>query len=440
MSSFPDEQSRSAALARRAAQVLPGGNTRTTVYHAPYPIYAASGEGCRIVDVDGVERIDLLNNYTALLHGHRHGPTLEAVQAQLGKGFSFAHPTEWEITHAEILCSRVPSVERVRYMNSGTEAVMTAIKAAHAYTGRPKIAKCEGVYHGSYDPVEVSLETPPEAWGEGPPPSHPYWPGMPAHVLDAVVVIPFNDLAGTRAALTPHAGELAAIIVDLMPNRSGLIPMNADYLHFLRDFTHEHGIVLIFDEVITLRVAAGGMQSLLGVQPDLTTMGKVIGGGFAVGAVGGSAEVMEVFSPARGKPALPHGGTFNANPVTMAAGVAALQAWDEAAASRLNALGDQAREACRAAFRRAEVPGQVTGQGSLLMLHPHDRPLRNYRDSLRRPEEKAMMTRLHQELINEGLLISPTGLTCLSTPMGEGEVAHLGEGLLAALKRLRQGG
>jgi glutamate-1-semialdehyde 2,1-aminomutase len=427
----------SARLYERARKVMPGGNSRLTVYSAPHPLYARSGQGCRLTDVDGVERVDYINNYTALIHGHLHPEIMAAVQEQLALGTCFANPTESEIALAEALCARVPSFEQVRFANSGTEAVMNAIKAARAHTGRPKIAKCEGLYHGSYDPVETSLDPTPESWGAETPVARAYSRGTPAGVLADVVVIPFNDEASARHLLEAHADELAAVIVDSMPNRAGLIPAEPGFLRMLREVTARHGIVLIFDEVITFRVASGGYQGETGIAPDLTTLGKIIGGGFPVGAVAGKAEVMAVFDPSHGKPALPHGGTFNANPVTMVAGLAALRLLDGAAFERLNALGERAREACRRAFRLAEMPGQVTGRGSLLMLHLHERPLRGYRDAWRNPDEQARFARLYKHLGDHGAIVSSSGLVSLSTPMGEAEIEHLGEALLTSLKALR---
>jgi glutamate-1-semialdehyde 2,1-aminomutase len=431
-------QSASARLHERARKVMPGGNSRTTVFTAPHPLYAKSGHGCRLTDVDGAERIDFIGNYTALIHGHLHPAVMAAVQEQLALGTCFANPTESEIALAEELCARVPSFEQVRFANSGTEAVMTAVKAARAYTGRPKIAKCEGLYHGSYDPVETSLDSTPDNWGGAAPAATAYSRGTPAGVLADVVVLPFNDVEGARRLIEANAKELAAVLVDPMPNRSGLIPATPEYLQMLREVTRRHGIVLIFDEVISFRVGYEGYQGEAGIAPDLTTLGKIIGGGFPVGAVAGKAEVMAVFDPTRGKPALPHGGTFNANPVTMVAGLAAMRLLTREAFERLEALGDRAREACRRAFRVAEMPGQVTGRGSLLMLHLTDKPLSGYRDAWRNPQEQARFGRLYQHLIDSRVIISSSGLVALSTPMGEAEVDQLADALLSGLKTLRQ--
>ena len=437
-SRYPDSQSQSARLHQRAQLVLPGGNTRTTVFHAPYPIYASSAKGCRITDVEGVERLDFLNNYTALLHGHLNPGIMEAVREQLALGTCFANPTESEIALAEALCQGTPSFERVRFSNSGSEAVMNAIKAARAYTGRPRIAKCEGVYHGSYDPVEVSLDSSPESWGDDAPARVAYSAGTPPSVLADVVVIPFNETGLAESILEPEAGSLAAVIVDIMPNRAGLIPARVEFLKMLREFTRRHGIVLIFDEVITFRNGQGGMQVEWGVEPDLTTLGKIIGGGFPVGAVAGKAEVMEVFNPGKGKPPLPHGGTFNANPVTMVAGLAAMKQYTPQAIARLEELGARAREVCRSAFRAAEMPGQVTGHGSLLRLHLTESPLKTYRDARHGTVDQKRFSVLHASMLNHGVFMAPGGLMALSTPMEAAEIDQMGEALLKSLKELRR--
>src|SRR5215468_3513188 len=217
--------SRSAALWARAQHVMPGGNTRTTVYMAPYPPYAASGDGCWVTDVEGDRRLDCLNNYTALIHGHAHPEIVEATTRRLALGSSFPLPTPEEIELAALLCERLPSAERVRFTNSGSEAVMIAIKGARAFTGRPKIAKFEGAYHGSYDYAEVSLGSTPENWGSlAAPASTAYSKGTPPAVLEDVVVLPFNHLEQAVARIEREARHLAAVLVDPVPNRVGLVP------------------------------------------------------------------------------------------------------------------------------------------------------------------------------------------------------------------------
>jgi len=433
--------SRSAALWARAQHVMPGGNTRTTVHMAPYPPYAASGDGCWITDVEGDRRLDCLNNYTALIHGHAHPAIVEAAGQRLARGTSFPLPTPEEIELAAVLTGRLPSAERVRFTNSGSEAVMMAIKGARAHTRRPKIAKFEGAYHGSYDYAEVSLSSGPESWGSlAAPASTAYSRGTPPAVLDDVVVLPFNHPEHAVARIQQEAGSLAAVLLDPVPNRVGLMPARCDFLEAMREVTRAHGIVLIFDEVISFRVGYHGAQGAFGVVPDMTTLGKIIGGGFPVGAVCGRAEVMTVFDPGRGTPPAPHGGTFNANPVTMAAGLVAMQMLTPETFGRLDELGAKLRASLDACFTQAGVSGRVTGMGSLFRLHPMDRELVDYRSTRTTPEEAERLVRIVRRLMEHGVLMSVTGLGCLSTPMADAELEGLVETFAAVLELERRSG
>lgn len=419
---YPDPNSKSQALYNRALASLPGGNTRTTVFMKPYPIYAARGEGCRVWDIDGNEFIDCINNFTSLIHGHAHPALVKAATTQMALGSAVGLPTESEVDLAELLVSRLPSVEQVRFTNSGTEAVMMALKAARAFTGRPKIAKCEGAYHGSYDYAEVSLDPTPEAWGRNAPVSVAYAKGTPENVLADVVTIPFNDPEAAVSLIREHGSELAGVLVDPMPNRAGLVPADKAYLEALRAVTREVGALLIFDEVITFRLGYHGAQGLWDIDPDLTTLGKIMGGGFPVGAVGGKAAVMSVFDPRSGKPALPHGGTFSANPVTMRAGIAAMEFLDAKAFKHLDTIGDAVRTGIDEAFRRHGVPGRTVGLGSLLKIHFSDQEVRDYRSAYLTEEAAKRQAIFSQGLLNRGILAAGYGLMALSTPMTAAEV------------------
>src|SRR5262247_2378836 len=431
--------SKSAALFARAQGVLPGGNSRTTVYMAPYPPYAAAGDGCWITDVEGDRRLDCLNNYTALIHGHAHPAIVEAATRRLALGSSFPLPTPEEVELAALLCERLPSAERVRFTNSGSEAVMIAIKGARAFTGRPKIAKFEGAYHGSYDYAEVSLSSTAETWGSlAAPASTAYSKGTPPAVLEDVVVLPFNHAEHAVARIEREAGQLAAVVVDPVPNRIGLVPARTEFLQALRDVTRAHGIVLIFDEVISFRAGYHGAQGAFDVLPDMTTLGKIIGGGFPVGAVTGRADVMAVFDPRGGQPKAPHGGTFNANPVTMAAGLAAMRLLTPEAYARFDDLGAKLRASLDDCFKQAGVPGRVTGLGSLFRLHAVDRELSDYRSTRATPVESERLVRLVRRLMEHGVLMSITGLGCLSTPMGDAELEGLVETFAAVLAMERK--
>ena len=421
--------SRSRALYARARNSLPGGNTRTTVYMKPHPLYAVRGEGCRVIDVDGVSRIDCINNFTALIHGHAHPALVAAATRQIALGTAFGMPTESEILLAELIATRLASVDHVRFCNSGSEAVMMALKAARAYTGRPKIAKCEGAYHGSYDYAEVSLDPAPEDWGKNAPVSVAYAKGTPPNVLADTLTIPFNDIDAAVSLIREHGPDLACILVDPMPNRAGLVPADKAYLEALRQISREVGALLIFDEVITFRLGFHGAQGHWGITPDLTTLGKIIGGGFPVGAVAGGAQFMAVFDPTEGKPALPHGGTFSANPVTMTAGLAAMDLLDTTAFDRLDAIGDRLRAGTNDAFARHGVPGRAVGMGSLAKIHFTDRPVRDYRSAYAGPDETARMARFNRGLLDRGVLAAGYGLIALSTPMTDGDI----ETVLAAI-------
>ena len=408
----------SARLYNRALKSLPGGNTRTTVFFQPHPIYAASGAGCRVTDVEGVVRIDAINNFTSLIHGYAHPEINAAAIKQLSLGLCFGLPTEAEISLAEVLCNRVRSVEQIRFMNSGTEAVMTAIKAARAYTGRPMIAKCEGSYHGTYDFAEISEGASPDHWGDKRrPQSVASSVGTPSGVLADVLVLPFNDVEASEALLREHADRLACILIDPMPNRVGLIKASPEYLTMLRRVADACGSLLIFDEIICFRLGLHGAQGAMEVQPDLTTFGKIIGGGFPVGALGGKADIMTVFDPRRGKPAVPHGGTFTANPITMVAGHAAMQLLTPDAFAHLQMLGQRLQHGLEREFAARGIDGQVTGDCSLRRIHFGSARLHDYRSSYSDAAKARRMGALHRAMLAHGVLMAPTGLMALSTVM-----------------------
>ncbi len=424
MPTYPDSSPLSSKLFERARKVMPGGNTRTTVYIDPFPIYADRGEGCRVWDVDGNVYYDCINNFTAMIHGYGQPEAVAAVADQLPRGTAFGAPTVSEIELAELLVERLPSVDHIRFANSGTEGVMMAIKAARAFTDRPKIVKIEGAYHGSYDFAEVSLDSSPANWGDMPV-STAYAKGTPQGVLSDVIAVPFNDAEALRAVFGAHGNEIAAVLIDPMPNRAGLIPARRDYLEALVETAHAAGALVIFDEVISFRLGHSGAQGLWGITPDLTALGKIIGGGFPVGAVAGRADVMAVFDPTRGKPALPHGGTFTANPVTMRAGLAAMQALTPDMFAHLDRIGDQLREGTNAALTKHGLPGQCVGLGSLFKVHFTTSPISDYRSVYPTQAERRKLDLFHKGLLDRGVLSASYGLFALSTPMTETDAANI---------------
>src|SRR5215510_10434374 len=376
---------RSAALHESSQKFLPGGDTRSITYFDPYPLFIQHGSGCRITDVDGNEYIDFLNNYKSLIHGHAHPRITEAVSRQLVKGTVYAAPLEVQAGLAQVLCERVPSLEQVRFCNSGTEATMGAIRAAKAFTGRNKIIKMEGGYHGSHDAAEVSLA--PDVALAGPDDS-PYSVGSSRGlfqgVLADVVVAPFNNIEATSALIRRHGDDLAAVILEPMMGSGGMIVALPEYLRAVRQETEACGALVIFDEVITFRLAYGGAQEIYQVKPDLTALGKIIGGGFPVGAFGGRADIMAQFNPQNKK--LAHSGTFNGNAITMVAGLAALEMLTRGEIARINQLGERLRNGLRRAFA-AGIDGQVTGIGSIARIHFTKEKVVDYRAAWRAAKE-----------------------------------------------------
>lgn len=416
----------SATLYERAKKVMPGGNTRHTVYRTPHQVYAAKGEGCRIIDIDGNVRIDAVGNFTSLIHGYGSKRIIEAARRQIDLGLCFGMPTSGEVELSEMLIERLPSVEQLRYCNSGTEAVMNAIKVARAFTGRPKIAKCEGAYHGTYDVVETSQEARPENWGDIESPiSVPTSRGTPQGILDDVVIIPFNNVEKGEAILRAKGNTLAAVLVDVMPNRAGLVPATPEFLAMLRRVTQEIGALLILDEVITFRLGYNGAQGRFEIDPDITVLGKVIGGGFPIGAVGGRKEVMAVYDPSLGPPAVQHGGTFSANPMSMMAGIAALEDLTPASFEHLERLGERLDRGLNELFDRLGIDAQVTGLGSLRRLHLNRAPLTDFRSTFATGDSAKRVAELSRLLFDEGVIIASNGLMALSTPMTEEDIDEI---------------
>jgi glutamate-1-semialdehyde 2,1-aminomutase len=425
------------ALFRKALKFLPGGVSRDTVLRSPHPFYAAEGHGFVVTDIEGRQFVDFANNMASLIHGHAFPPIVEAVSAQMRRGTAFTFGTEAEVEFAEHMCSRSPAFQKIRFMNSGSEAVMAAIKAARAFTGRPKIAKVEGAYHGAYDYVEVSQTTGPDQWG---PPDRPnpvaLAAGTPQGVVDDVIVIPFNNPDVALDLLNRHADSLAGVLVDPIPHRVGLIPAEESFISRLREWTLAHGALLVFDEVITFRTEVGGAQTRYGVRPDLTALGKAIGGGFPVGAVAGSDEVMAVFAAGERGLRLPQSGTFSANPITMTAGRVAMQHFDSAAVARLNRLGDLARSGITEAIRVSAVPACVTGTGSMFRVHLKAEAPRNYRDAFTDAQGRKRLARFVDGMLDSGIMLTNTGTGMLSTVMSQPQIDQLSHGVLTSLRGL----
>ena len=427
----------SESLYAKALELLPGGVSRNTVLREPYPPYAAYGEGCRLTDIEGVTRLDFSNNMASLLHGHACPAIVNAVTEQLQRGSAFTMATEIEVRYADFLISRSPSFEKIRFVNSGTEAIMASLKASRAFTGKPKIAKAEGAYHGQYDYAEVSQTPNPETWGDiDHPNSVPVAHGTPNSALDDVVIIPFNDTTRAIAILDQHKDSLACVLLDLMPHRVGLRPAEPSFVEAIREWTDKHNVLLVFDEVITFRTEVGGLQQQYNVTPDLTALGKAIGGGFPVGAIAGRKQVMDVMNPLAENVLFPHSGTFSANPITLTAGLESMKLFDATAIERINTLAQRAIDGIERAIKETGTTACVTGAGSMFRIHMKEHAPKNFREAYMSPEENAKLKILLDHMFDENFLMINTCSAVLSTPMTESEIDELVEAVKRGLQKL----
>jgi glutamate-1-semialdehyde 2,1-aminomutase len=405
----------------RALQVLPGGDTRASTFYPPYPVAIAHGEGLELVDLDGNRYTDFLLNYTSLIAGHRHAAVLAAVDDALGHLTGVAAPVPGQVELAAEIVGRVASVDRVRFTNSGSESNLIMAWAARAFTGRDTIVKAIGGYHGCVPELDRSIR-----------PGSPL-PGLPHSA--PIVAVPYNDVGALAAAVAEAGDDLAAVLLEPVLGSGGVVPPEPGYLEAAQRLSREAGGLFLLDEVITFRLSPGGYQRTAGVSPDMTAFAKIIGGGFPVGAVGGRAEVMEVFVPG-GPRSISHSGTFNGNPVTVAAGLATLALLDDASYRRLDELGARLADGLRGAIERTGVPAQVTQVGSLLNIHFTDEAVRDF-DSAQRSDAAAAAA-LHVGLLNRGFFVAPRCMLTLSILTTEADVDALVDAtadVLAALAR-----
>ena len=336
---YADARPNSRRLHTEACKYMPGGDTRTATFFLPFPNFIKYGEGAYMYDEDGFKLLDFQNNYTSLIHGHAHPETVEAVQEQIAKGSAYTAPFEKQIELSKLLTQRFPSVDMIRYTKSGTEANMHALRIARAYTGKAKIIKTEGGYHGTTDVFEASVD-----------------PNIKkAGTLDQIKVIPESRGVSENA--------LKDVLVVPIMGSAGQITPDLEYLRFLREITTQYHIVLIFDEVVTGRLSLGGAQKFYGVTPDLTTMGKIIGGGTPVGAFGGKQEIMQMYDPREKK--MYHSGTFNGNAVTMTAGLATMKAYNQEAVDYVNDLGVLFKEGVLKIYEKLGLNMKISGAGSI---------------------------------------------------------------------------
>ena len=387
-----------ARMHAEASEVMPGGNTRTVLYHPPFPLRIARGAAQRVVDVDGHEYVDLLGEYTAGLYGHSQQPIFDAVRAALDDGISLAGHNVYESQLARVLVDRFPAFELVRFTNSGTEANLMAISLARVVTGRPGIAVMRSGYHGGL-----------LYFGGG---------GSPVNAPYDAVILDYNDVEGARAAIREHAAKLAAVVVEPVLGSGGVIPATREFLHALREESQAHGVLLILDEVMTSRLSPRGAAPIFGVTPDLLTVGKYLGGGLSFGAFGGRADLMARFDPSQ-PGALPHAGTFNNNVLSMAAGLAGLtRVLDDDRLDALNARGDRLRESLQSVM--APYGWTATGMGSMVGFHPVPGPIESPADIASADDRRREL--LFLDLLERGWYVAPRGFIALSIEVTDDDV------------------
>ena len=418
---YLEQNENSRRHAEKVGKIVPSGSSRSLLRHPPFPFFVTQAAGISSVDLDGNERLDFHNNYTTLIHGHGHPEIIAAVEEQLPKGTSYSAPVVQEARLVDLLTSRIGSVDQVVFNNSGSEAVMVALRIARAVTGKQLIGKFEGGYHGSSDfmmvggheipdlddPVKVSKPKPDMA-------------GLPEAATDQVVLIKYNDVEAVKEAVAKFGDEMAAIIVEPIMFAGGVVPATPEFLQAIREETARKGIIFICDEVVTLRQAVGGAQGYYGIDPDLTTMAKTIGGGFPVGAVGGKREFMKCLNDASDGGTVANLGTFSANPMSVTAGAVAMELLDEAAIAHINRLGDKARDGLQSIINTHDVAAQVSGTGSLFQVHWTEAPINDARASMSGNPDLVLLNFLG--MCNRGVQLSMRGNAALSTPMTDATI------------------
>lgn len=416
---------RSREAHERSVAVMPGG-AKGAYHYAPYPVFFESGDGCRLVDLDGRVLVDCANHHTAQILGHRHPAVMEAIDEQLKRGVVLGGPTGVETELAEELCGRVESLDRVRFCNSGTEATLHAVRLARGFSGRAKLAKFEGGYHGSHDAVEISVAPPLEDAGEPlAPTAVPGVLGMAPAAVDDVVILPYGNIDAVTRIVESHAGELACILLD---PKAGMLEPVEGFAVAVAELAREHGILLIADEVVAFRLARGGWQQTVGVTPDLTTFGKLVGGGFPIGAFGGRSDLMDRLDTRGGATGFSQSGTFSAHPVAMAAGLATLRELTSEAFERLDRLGRQLETGLVSAFGRHELPVTCVVAGSLFSLYFLADSPRCYRDLA--AGQRRWNSPVFHALLQQGYFLSHSlTMNALSLPMQPRDV----DGLIAAV-------
>lgn len=411
--SYRKSAPRSASAFQTAADFLPGGDTRTMTSYRPFPLYFEQCKGTQLQDVDGTWREDFLCNYGALIHGHNHPEIVKAIQVQAAKCILPGGPSTLQYEHAELLRGLAPSMERVRYCSSGTEATMWAIRTARAYTKKEIIIKIDGGYHGTHDWAHVNAfittgHDMPQLL-EGLPPAH-LAHGVPKGVLESMVAVPYNDIETVIRVMNELKGKVAGFIVEPILGVGGGIAAEPKYLTALRKLCTEHDVVLIFDECASIRV--GPWQVKHNIKPDLTTFSKLVGGSLPFGVFGGRADIMDIFDPFGSDPVY-HAGAYGANNLSLAAGIAAMKHLQASDFEYITELGDRLRKGLTAAAASLGIAGQAIGEGGLTYFHFTHIPPRTAADTFHiRKGKDELRALVHLQLLNEGFVTARHGVLC----------------------------
>ena len=425
-------RTKSDQLFAEALKYIPGGvNSPVRAFRAVggHPFFVNRAKGARVWDVDGNEYVDYVGTWGPAILGHTHPKIIQAVQAAAANGTSFGIPNPFEVTMAKLICSWVPSVQKVRMCNSGTEATMSAIRLARGFTKRDKIIKFDGCYHGHADSLLVKAGSGALTFG------NPDSAGVPAAFTQHTIVLPYNDTEAVKAAFAANREQIAGIIVEPVPGNAGLYLPRPGYLEFLRAVTQEHGALLIFDEVMTgFRLAKGGAQERFGVTPDLSCFGKVIGGGLPVGAFGGRAEIMDCLAPVG---PVYQAGTLSGNPMAMAAGIAALEELAASDAySKLEAQGAALEAGLKGAAESAGVPVQFNRCGSMFCSYFTREPVHNLADAMKSDRER--FKKYFQGMLAAGIYLAPSQFEAgfLSTAHTEADITQTVDAAAKVMKTL----
>lgn len=425
------KRDKSLALFKAAQKVMPGGvNSPVRAFKAVggEPIFIDSASGCLLYDADGNEYIDYVLSWGPMIAGHAHPKVTEALREAVTKGTSFGAPTALEIELTTMVRDVFPSMELIRLVNSGTEATMSAIRLARAYTGRDKILKFEGCYHGHADSLLVKAGSGATTLGI------PDSPGVPADFARNTITAPFNNFSSVKNIMEKNGGEIACIIIEPVPGNMGVVPPAEGYLKMLREITHQYGTLLIFDEVMSgFRVAYGGAQELYGITPDLTCLGKIIGGGLPVGAYGGRTDIMERIAPSG---PVYQAGTLSGNPLAMTAGIETLKILSQPGTyERLNKLSRLLSEGFRDAAARAGVPVFNTRVGSMVCTFFTEGPVTDYESA--KKSDTAAFGRFFIAMLDQGIYLAPSQFEAIFLSTAHTE-EHIEKTVKAADKAFRK--